>query len=576
MVLLIVIMLIPIVGLYFYTNKTNTGVLGEELNRSVTSQLAFFQSEVDSNIELLGLWPNLLIQDPDILSLKDIFDYQQYLDLDTITLAKRVQSKLKIQESSSNWQTRIFIYSPVLERVVTSDDVAQYDHAELQSRVKPGWQVMRSEAEGKDHYTFSLVTAYPYSAWIHPEEAQLLIEVRFDSQSIQNMLDQFKSDGPGDPLYYNREAGVIYNRSANLELSNRIVDEVNQNVDLQAIENETVDVDGKPYMVNMVSSATGWYLIDYMPMSDIVKPIQATNRLFYISVGALLLMSLIAAYLLYAQVQVPLKQLVQSFQKLKNGDYSVRIQAKGNSEFGFVFQRFNSMVEEIQDLIEKIFLEKIHVREARLKQLQSQINPHFFYNCFSFISSMAKLKNHQAVIAMSENLSKYYRYTTRQERDFVRLSEELDFVTNYLEIQRMRRNSLEYEIDIPARMKKLDIPPLVLQPLVENAVLHGIEASNKAGRIRIQGECQEYEMKLIVEDNGIGLGELEREALLEKLCRPMDEEMGCGLWNVHQRMLLRFGENAGLSFSDSELGGLKVSLTWRWTSEQERNEGGEA
>jgi two-component system, sensor histidine kinase YesM len=177
---------------------------------------------------------------------------------------------------------------------------------------------------------------------------------------------------------------------------------------------------------------------------------------------------------------------------------------------------------------------------------------------------------------MSENLSKYYRYTTRQERDFVRLSEELDFVTNYLEIQRMRRNSLEYEIDIPARMKKQDIPPLVLQPLVENAVLHGIEASNKAGRIRIIGECQEHEMKLIVEDNGIGLGELEREALLEKLRRPMDEEMGCGLWNVHQRMLLRFGENAGLSFGDSGLGGLKVTLTWRLTSDQERDEGGEA
>jgi two-component system sensor histidine kinase YesM len=538
-------------------------VLGTELNRSNTNQLVFFQHQLNTSMDNLALWPNLLIQDPDILTFKDIYAYNRYLDLDTITLIKRIQTKLNIQESSSNWRSSLLIYSPALQRVVTVNDVKSYDVAELRSRLKPGWQVFKEGEPGKEKYTFSMITVYPFSEINHPEKANVIIEVRFDSANIRDMLDKFKSDGRRDPILYKKGIGAIYNRTADRGLADRLIAQLERD-HLQDTESRTLEIGDESYMVNVVkSAATGWYLIDYMPLADIVGPIRRTNLLFYISVGCLLLMSCLGAYLLYAQVQVPLKKLVQSFQRLKNGDYSVRMQAKGNSEFGFVFTRFNLMVEQIQDLFEKVYLEKIHVREARLKQLQSQINPHFFYNCFSFISSMAKLKNHQAVVAMSQNLSKYYRYTTRQERDLVPLSEELDFVTSYLEIQNMRMSRLHYSIDIPLRMRKLDIPPLVVQPLVENAVVHGIERSAGAGQIRITGECEGGGIRIIVEDDGKGMTEEALAALERKLDMPMDEEMGCGLWNVHQRMLLRFGGDAGLTLSVSPLGGLKAVLSWR-------------
>ncbi|QYR23012.1 sensor histidine kinase [Paenibacillus sp. sptzw28] len=558
MVILLLIMLVPIVGLYLYSNKTSTGVLGEELNRSNTNQLIFFQNQVNTNMDLLTLWPNLLIQDPDILTLKDIFSYSKYLDLEPITLIKRIQTKLNIQESSSDWRSSLFIYSPLLQRVISVNDVRTYNDTELRKRLKPGWQVARKA--GQNGFLFSLITVYPYSELHDPANANLIIELQFDSVNIQNMLDKFKSDGRRDPVFYKKGTGVIYNRTADTKLADKIIASL-QDEKLHDIDYRTVKVDGSSYMVNVVNSkTTGWYLIDYMPLADIFKPIQKSNLLFYISVGCLLLMSCLAAYLLYAQVQVPLKKLVQGFQRLKNGDYSVRMESKGNNEFGFVFARFNSMVAQIQDLFEKVYMEKIHVREARLKQLQSQINPHFFYNCFSFISSMAKLQNHQAVVAMSQNLSKYYRYTTRQERDLVPLSEELEFVTSYLEIQKMRMKRLDYDIEIPLRMRKLDIPPLILQPLVENAVIHGIESRSDAGWIRIYGQYEGDRMCIIVEDDGKGMEPAELAALESKLYKPMDEKMGCGLWNVHQRMQLRFGDAAGLNVSESPLGGLKVTL----------------
>lgn len=565
---LIVIMLMPIAGLYFYSNKTSTDVLRSELNKSSTNQLIFFQNQVNTSIDLLTLWPNLLIHDPDISSLQEMYLNSEFFDIDEITLVKRIETKLSFQESSSDWKSSLFIYSPSLNRVVSDNDVKQYDAADLKKRLKPGWQVKKITVNGKEQFEFSLFTVTPFSTFNHPERANMIVEVKFDSQNIESMLDQFKSDGRRDPFYYKEGIGAIYNSSTDRELTGQLIKRL-KTVPFKDTENRTVELDGKTYMVNIVSSSTtGWHMVDYMPVSDIMSPINKSNRMFYVSVGCLLLMSCLVAYLIYAQVQVPIKKLVQAFYKLKTGDYSIRMKPRGNGEFSFVFSRFNSMVEQIQELFERVYLEKIHVREAKLKQLQSQINPHFFYNCFSFISSMAKLNNTQAVVAMSENLSSYYRYTTRQERDLVMLSEEIDFVTSYLEIQKMRMKRLDYSIALPPRMRKLDIPPLVIQPFVENAVIHGIEPHVDAGMIRITGEFGDGEVRLMVEDDGQGMSEQELALLQEKLSMPMDEEMGCGLWNVHQRMHLRFGEHSGLTLGRSPLGGLKVTLKWSQSTEE--------
>jgi len=558
-VILIVIMLIPIVSLYFYSNKTSTDVIGTELNKANTNQLTFFQNQIDADMDLISSWPNLLIHDPDIFNFKDIFLESEYFNLDEITLVKRIQTKLKIQESSMNWKSSLSIYSPTLNRVVTVNDAATYDKDTLLNRIKPGWQVTKDG----ERYVFSMVKVYPYSAFSRPEDANLIIEIAFDNGNFEMMLNKFKSDGRGDPFYYKRDEGIIYNQSSDRKLVTQLIDRLEKE-QLQDTENITVNLDGEKYLVGIVTSkSNGWKLIDYIPLSDIVLPIEKTNLLFYISVSVLLMMSFLAAYLLYAQVQVPIKQLVLAFQKLKNADYTIRLVPKGKNEFSFLFARFNLMVVQIQELFENVYVEKIAVREAKLKQLQSQINPHFFYNCFSFISSMAKLKDYQSVIAMSENLANYYRYTTRQERDLVPLSEEIAFVTNYLEIQKMRMKWLDFTIHIPETMRKLLVPPLLIQPLVENAVIHGIETTAGAGKIRIEGVLDEQQLCMIVEDDGKGMTSTELLALQYKLSEPMQEETGCGLWNVKQRIQLRYGEDSDVTISPSQLGGLKVNIHWK-------------
>lgn len=557
-----VIMLIPITILYFYSNKTTTDVLRTELNTSNSNQLSFFQNQVESNMELLSSWPILLIHDPDILSLKDTYLKGTHLNLDAINLIKRIQTKISIQESSSNWKSKLYLYSPSIHRMVSENDAIPYSDEDLKREVKSGWHVEKIVEQDGDHFVFSWFSFTPFMSEFTPEKVNTIMKVEFDSRNIEDMLDKFKSDGRRDPFYYKQGTGLIFNRSADKLLANELVKRLEQE-QLKQSENRTVNINGESYSVNIVySDKMGWYLIDYMPLSEILHPIQTSNRLFYFAIGALLLMSCLVAYLLYVQVQVPVRLLVGGFQRLKQGDYSARVEIKGKNEFSFLSGRFNSMVEQIQKLIENVLMEKIHVREARLKQLQSQINPHFFYNCFSFITSMAKLDNMGAVVGMSHNLSRYYRYTTRQERDLVALSEETEFVTHYLEIQKMRMSRLQYEVHIPPQMRKRDLPPLVLQPLVENAVIHGIEPVSKEGLVRITGTCNGRVMTLTVEDDGKGMTPEEIIVLENKLGKAMDEEMGCGLWNVHQRMRLRFGEDAGLTIAPSSLGGLQVKLQW--------------
>ncbi|MEK5585813.1 histidine kinase [Paenibacillus sp. FSL P2-0536] len=559
---IMVIMLIPITILYFYSNKTTTDVLRTELNTSNNNQLSFFQNQVESNMELLSSWPILLIHDPDILSLKDTYLEKGRLNLDTINLIKRIQTKISIQESSSNWKSKLYLYSPSIHRMVSENDAKLYEDEDLKREVKSGWHVEKIEGQEGDRFVFSWFSFTPFMSEFAPEKVKTVMKVEFDSRNIEDMLDKFKSDGRRDPFYYKQGTGLIFNRSADKVLAKELVDRLEE-TQLKPSENRTVKIEGESYSVNIVySDKMGWYLIDYMPLTEILHPILTSNRLFYFAISALLLMSCLVAYLLYVQVQVPIRLLVGGFQRLKQGDYSARVEIKGKNEFSFLSGRFNSMVEQIQMLIENVLMEKIHVREARLKQLQSQINPHFFYNCFSFITSMAKLDNMGAVVGMSHNLSRYYRYTTRQERDLVALSEEVEFVNHYLEIQKMRMSRLRYEINIPPQMRKRELPPLVLQPLVENAVIHGIEPIAKEGLVRITGSCVGREMTLTVEDDGQGMTPEGIIELENKLSRAMDEEMGCGLWNVHQRMRLRFGETSGLRISPSPLGGLQVTLQW--------------
>ena len=345
--------------------------------------------------------------------------------------------------------------------MVSERDARSYDKEALRENIISGWDVRKIQDGEDDRFMFSWITVSPYGIKDPANNAETIIKLEFDSDNIRDMLDKFKDDGRHDPFYFREESGVIYNRTSDRSLTNQLMEELSIHK-LQDVDNRTVVIGNEPYMVNTVkSSTTGWYLVG---LYAAIRYSEAHSSIQY---AVLFFHDLFVVNEFWCGVFVlcsgagTSETTVRGFQRLKQEDYSVRIKPKGRNEFSFLSERFNLMVEQIQQLFEHVYLEQIHVREARLKQLQSQINPHFFYNCFSFITSMAKLKRMDAVVAMSHNLSRYYRYTTRQERDVVPLTEEIEFVSCYLEIQRMRMDRIHYKIDLSDEMLRQEVPPLI-------------------------------------------------------------------------------------------------------------------
>lgn len=558
-IILVLVLLSPVLFLYSYSNYKSIHVVQDEIKISNLNRLTFFSSQMDASVNQLSTILNTLSTDTSIIELAfaDLTLYNNYYNL--VETEKRIEEKLRLLSLTSDWYNKVSIYAPGTKKMISSDRTATYNEYYLRTHISPIWKYYPDPDGYIQNGRFIRFITNPFQ-YKDITDAVTILEVSFSADNIINMLDQFKVGGKGDPFLYHSDKEIIVNKTSNVRLVNELA---NRFRPMDGKSSEIVKIGEKEYLVNNIKmKSIDWYLIDYVLLEEILSPITATRNVFYFCISLLLLAGVIASFLLYRHVQVPIRKLIHAVKSMENGDFSVRVSDNQRNEFNYLFLRFNQLTEQIQRLIKDVYEEKIRSREATLKQLQSQINPHFLYNCFAYIKSMTQLGEKDSVIAMVSSLSKYYRYTTRVENSISTLQEEIDLVKNYLVIQNLQMERIQYEINVADEMLDLPMPRLLLQPIVENALVHGIEPRSGIGRIIVVGYKEGERNRLIVEDNGRGLAPECLEALNCKLSKPMDEQMGCGIWNVHQRLMHQFGAGAGLFISHSKLGGLRVELRW--------------
>lgn len=560
---LIVLLFIPIIIMYTYSNNVTYNVVSKELQISNTKQLTFLASQIDSRINQMMDFSLILSRDPNVRAFNGLNIWADRYDQMQTRYA--IQEKMVLQSGVTDiWNTRYAVYSQQNQDVIANYNRSfGYDEDYLKRNMSGQWTYGDQGAETQEgmqsfywFYTDSLAQPGMLTG------SNLVIEASFSYENIQNMLDTYKAGGQGDPFLYHKGNAPIMNRSADSQLSEELI----QYLDTHSLEDTTQDVvklNGKKYLVSAVkSSYLDWHLVDVVPLYQILQPISLSRNLFYLFMTLLFVVGISASILLYRNIQSPIKKLIQGLRRVQRGDYSVRLHSKDQNEFSFLFHRFNDMSHQIQDLIENVFQEKIRAKEATLKQLQAQINPHFLYNCLGYIINMAQMKDEQAVVSMAHNLSAYYRYTTRMERETSSLRDEIKLLINYLDIQKLRNGRIEYHIDIPEVMLAQSVPRLMLQPMVENSVIHGVAKSYSSGEIRITGESVDGYGKIYIDDDGPGLSSEQYDALNLKMQEPLQEEMGCGLWNTNQRIMHLFGSQSHLQFGPSPLGGFRTEITW--------------
>ncbi|WP_027091579.1 sensor histidine kinase [Cohnella thermotolerans] len=567
MVLLLVLLLVPILILYSVSTRTSTEVVREQIETTNLNQLTFLMNQLDTNIEQLSMFPVLLSYDPYI---REFLDRRPVKLFDALNAEYRIIEKLSLQSVSSGWQNDLTLILPQERREIASNVFLQATDKDTTGPIYTRWTYMTEGTGDKTRRYFVREIGEPAKERLK-ESAQAVFRVRFDMANITAMLDAYKNGKNNDPFLYLRGEQPVPNSTSSAEKTQQLVELLNGGGDLKPDTGQKLmKLGNDQYLVSYAKSQQlGWYLIDYTPYQSVITPITKQRNFFYAIIGLLLVLAVAASFLLYRNVQRPLGQLIANVQRIKRGDYSARIRYQARNEFDYLIFQFNEMAKQIQLLIEDVYAEKLRSREATLKQLQSQINPHFLYNSLFFIINSAMMNDKEAVVQMSQNLAQYCRYTTRVENQLVALEEELDLVRHYLIIQNLRMDRVQFEIDVPEKMLDLKVPRLILQPIVENAIVHGIGRSPDSGMITITGKQDDRYNMLYVEDDGPGMSPEALRELQVKLLQPMSEEIGCGTWNVHRRLQYQFGGQSGLSFEQLPMGGFRTTIKWTRTGTSE-------
>ena len=275
--------------------------------------------------------------------------------------------------------------------------------------------------------------------------------------------------------------------------------------------------------------------------------------------GILLITTLLLIEIISYSITKPIKNLCLTTKLVGNGDFTTRVPDFDSDEIATLTTSFNSMIGKIGSLVEDVKQEQINLRKAELKLMQAQINPHFLYNTLDTIVWLAEDNQSKDVVKMVSALSKFFRIVLSKGYEVISIKDEEMLIRSYLQIQQYRyQDILEYEIDISKELDACKILKLTLQPIVENALYHGIKNKRGKGKIFIQGSYVNGIIELKVKDDGIGMKEEKLQSIQrilngEKLDTADDSTKGFGIVNVNERIKLNFGNEYGLSVN-SEYG----------------------
>ncbi|OBZ09756.1 hypothetical protein A8L34_21005 [Bacillus sp. FJAT-27264] len=299
---------------------------------------------------------------------------------------------------------------------------------------------------------------------------------------------------------------------------------------------------------HLQSEMTGWYVVVVHSKRQLVKELGQISQVTFTIACLCLIMSLLVTWFAAAAITKPLKKLSRSMRRLQTGDFSQRVFFEGNDEIGLLGHGYNLMVQRIKSLINDVYASTLKQREAELKTLQAQIRPHFLYNTLNTICWEAEKKGDKEIADMVYSLSQVFRLSLNDGRDTFTLEQEMELVTNYLFLQKNRfRDRFQFEIFLDDSLKDFIVPKLLLQPLAENAVIHGIEPLSGSGLIAIRAYRNDRMIVLEVQDNGVGISPEGLKELRQRLelRKPLAEpetgiRTGFALANVQERLELFF------------------------------------
>ena len=355
----------------------------------------------------------------------------------------------------------------------------------------------------------------------------------------------------------------------NINALEKRVDDIVDSIDAGGRYSENIEMlDNNIYILTELIQDDIQYYIYYQTryMEKVTDTLQKQIGRFMvvcsILIAVLIAVVAVSAVMIVSGILQPIRQLNSVTEKIAQGDFNARAQVNSDDEVAELAVSFNKMAGNMQSLIDKVKEDERKMRKADLRLLQEQIQPHFLYNTLDTIVWLIESNEPDEAVTMVVTLSDFFREILSKGKEFISIKEEEKHISSYLQIQEMRyRDILEYDIQLDQVIYKYQILKLTLQPVVENALYHGIKYKRAKGCIHIHGEKEGDIIRLTVRDDGVGMDEEELVQLRQQIEKPCQEtEKGFGLANVNERIHMYFGYEYGMKIESEKGKGTTVEI----------------
>lgn len=379
----------------------------------------------------------------------------------------------------------------------------------------------------------------------------ILVDLNFSL--IEDMVSRISLGDRGYVFITDQFGALIYHPKREL-IYNGLREEAFQAIIRSNQEVIPYEVDGDLVEYTIASSKySNWKVIGKVYVDDLNVHRSTLTYYFLILIFTAFVVSILLVSIIAVRILHPIKNLLKGMSTFQSGQLDTRVQVESNNELGILTSTFNQMTGRIKALVEKMQMVEMNKRKSDLDALQAQINPHFLYNTLDSIVWMSEAGKKDEVVKMTSSLAKLFRISINKGDEFITVAKEIEHVESYLFIQQMRYGEkLTYDIQVEEEIFNQRMIKIVLQPIVENAIYHGIKALPEKGRIRIRGRAEESFLLFEIEDNGIGMDEETKAKLLSGKILSSSKGSGVGVYNVDQRIKLYYGKEYGLKI-ESEL-----------------------
>lgn len=384
----------------------------------------------------------------------------------------------------------------------------------------------------------------------------ILLDIRHDI--IQSSINGVTIGEKGFVFVMDQEDNIVYTPV------NGIVYRVNPKW-VKAMEPMSVQIQGGSYQIRSeLSPYTGWRTVGVFSMDEVMSSVNTIVYILFTCVIISLVLVVIVSFKFSRTLTNPIFKLKRLMKQAESGDLTVRFNFEHNDEIGELGQSFNHMIARIDQLIQMVYVEQENKRTAEMKSLQEQIKPHFLYNTLDTISWMARDYDAEDIVRLVDALTNMFRIGLSHGKDIITVKEEITHVSNYLYIQKIRyKDKLNYVIHVDESLYAIEVPKLILQPLVENAIYHGVKAKRGGGTITITGVPEGENLVFTVQDNGAGMPQEKVEELNRRMSERsvLDEQKSFGLFYIRERIQLCYGKGYGVHVESALGEGTRVTIT---------------